>query len=50
MSNSNDLHDASSAGAGKCPFNHGQSTDIAGEGTSNQDWWPHQLRVDANED
>ncbi|ATF92778.1 catalase/peroxidase HPI [Cedecea neteri] len=46
MSNSTDLHDASSAGAGKCPFNHGQSTDIAGEGTSNQDWWPHQLRVD----
>jgi len=46
MSNSTDLHNASSAGAGKCPFNHGQSTDIAGEGTSNQDWWPHQLRVD----
>ncbi|VEB97865.1 Catalase-peroxidase [Cedecea lapagei] len=46
MSNSTDLHDASSAGAGKCPFHHGQSTDIAGEGTSNQDWWPHQLRVD----
>ncbi|NIG73623.1 catalase/peroxidase HPI [Klebsiella sp. Ap-873] len=46
MSNSTDLHDASSASAGKCPFNHGQSTDIAGEGTSNQDWWPHQLRVD----
>lgn len=46
MSNSTDLHGASSASAGKCPFNHGQSTDIAGEGTSNQDWWPHQLRVD----
>ncbi|NIF31896.1 catalase/peroxidase HPI [Enterobacter sp. Cy-643] len=46
MSNSTDLHNASSASAGKCPFNHGQSTDIAGEGTSNQDWWPHQLRVD----
>ncbi|WP_299998243.1 catalase/peroxidase HPI [uncultured Cedecea sp.] len=46
MSNSTDLHNASSAGTGKCPFNHGQSTDTAGEGTSNQDWWPHQLRVD----
>ncbi|MCS3431985.1 catalase/peroxidase HPI [Klebsiella sp. BIGb0407] len=46
MSNSNDLHNAPSTSAGKCPFNHGQSTDIAGEGTSNQDWWPHQLRVD----
>ena len=46
MSNSDNVQDASSAGAGKCPFNHGQSTDIAGEGTSNQDWWPHQLRVD----
>lgn len=46
MSNSTDLHNASPAGAGKCPFHQGQSTDIAGEGTSNQDWWPHQLRVD----
>jgi len=46
MSNSDNVQDASSAGAGKCPFNHGQSTDIAGEGTSNHDWWPHQLRVD----
>ncbi|WP_271410439.1 catalase/peroxidase HPI [Pseudomonas sp. Q1-7] len=26
---------------GKCPFNH-----VAGGGTTNQDWWPNQLRVD----
>ncbi len=25
----------------KCPFNH-----TAGGGTSNRDWWPHQLRLD----
>jgi len=25
----------------KCPFHH-----AAGEGTSNKDWWPNQLRVD----
>ncbi|MBS0393161.1 MAG: catalase/peroxidase HPI [Proteobacteria bacterium] len=25
----------------KCPFNH-----AAGGGTTNRDWWPHQLRVD----
>ncbi len=25
----------------KCPFNH-----TAGDGTSNRDWWPKQLRVD----
>lgn len=46
MSNSTHSHGTSSAGTGKCPFNHGQSTNIAGEGTENQDWWPHQLRVD----
>jgi catalase-peroxidase len=27
--------------AGKCPVNH-----AAGGGTSNQDWWPNQLKVD----
>ncbi|MCX4026240.1 catalase/peroxidase HPI [Endozoicomonas sp. SM1973] len=26
---------------GKCPFNH-----AAGGGTSNQDWWPNQLRLE----
>ena len=28
-------------GPGKCPVIHG-----AGDGTSNRDWWPKQLRVD----
>ena len=27
--------------ASKCPMNH-----AAGSGTSNQDWWPNQLKVD----
>ena len=26
----------------KCPFNHA----VTGEGTTNRDWWPKQLRVD----
>ena len=30
---------------GKCPFNHGTSKQIAGEGTRNSDWWPNQLRL-----
>ena len=25
----------------KCPFNH-----TLGDGTSNRDWWPNQLRLD----
>ncbi|CAN5690738.1 catalase/peroxidase HPI [soil metagenome] len=28
----------------KCPIQHAQQT--AGGGTSNRDWWPHQLRLD----
>ena len=27
--------------AGKCPFNH-----IAGDGRTNRDWWPNQLRLE----
>ena len=27
--------------AEKCPFNH-----AAGGGTTNEDWWPNQLKVD----
>ena len=33
--------DEKSAGAGKCPVNHG-----AGGGTQSSAWWPNQLRVD----
>ena len=34
----------------KCPFNHGAGTTLsqhaAGSGTSNRDWWPHQLKLE----
>ncbi|MBU3665942.1 MAG: catalase/peroxidase HPI [Chthoniobacterales bacterium] len=30
----------------KCPFNHGQpGSQVSGRGTSNRDWWPHQLNL-----
>lgn len=29
----------------KCPFHHGQSTPVAGMGTSNKDWWPNRLNL-----
>lgn len=39
----NDLNDIS-----KCPFHNGtmKKENVAGGGTSNQDWWPDQLKVD----
>lgn len=46
MSTSNDPSNTPSAG--KCPF-HAEtstSTQSAGGGTGNRDWWPNQLRVD----
>ena len=30
---------------GKCPFNHGASKPVAGNGTRNTDWWPNQLKL-----
>lgn len=30
---------------GNCPFNHGNTTPIAGMGTSNKDWWPNRLNL-----
>ncbi|BBB91092.1 MAG TPA: catalase/peroxidase HPI [Methylomusa anaerophila] len=30
----------------KCPITGRANKQIAGGGTSNQDWWPHQLRLD----
>ncbi len=38
---SHDKYEAPVTTAGKCPVNH-----AAGAGTSNQDWWPNQLKVD----
>lgn len=32
-------------GEGKCPFSGGANKHTAGEGTSNQDWWPNQLKL-----
>ena len=37
--------DNNSNDAGKCPFLGGSLNQNAGEGTSNQDWWPNQLRL-----
>ena len=47
----------SSQSGGECPFGHGKQAPVttiekcpvenaAGGGTSNQDWWPNQLKVD----
>ncbi len=32
-------------GEGKCPFHGGSVKQAAGMGTSNRDWWPHQLKL-----
>ena len=40
-------HTGNPSGEAKCPFNHGQSPKVAGAGTSNQDWWPNQLNLNA---
>ncbi|MBU3743896.1 MAG: catalase-peroxidase, partial [Sediminibacterium sp.] len=31
--------------AAKCPFSGGMVKKSAGAGTSNRDWWPHQLKL-----
>ncbi|MCB0457357.1 MAG: catalase/peroxidase HPI [Flavobacteriaceae bacterium] len=31
---------------GKCPFSHGSVGQVAGNGTSNKDWWPNQLKLE----
>lgn len=38
-------HEHNSNGQGKCPFMHGEMNHGAGEGTSNRDWWPNQLKL-----
>ena len=35
----------SSNGVGKCPFSSGIIKETAGSGTSNNDWWPNQLKL-----
>lgn len=34
-----------SNGDGKCPVMHGEIRKVAGNGTSNRDWWPNQLNL-----
>ena len=35
----------STNGVESCPFLNGELTQVAGGGTSNQDWWPNQLKL-----
>ncbi len=35
----------SSNGMGKCPFSSGIIKETAGSGTTNNDWWPNQLKL-----
>jgi catalase-peroxidase len=42
----NTLKDAAKNHAnGKCPFMHGELKKSAGDGTSNREWWPNQLKL-----
>lgn len=46
MSNSNPHATAANGnGAAKCPFTSGLLKKSAGNGTSNRDWWPNQLKL-----
>jgi catalase-peroxidase len=46
MSNSNPHATAATGnGAAKCPFTSGMLNKSAGNGTSNRDWWPNQLKL-----
>lgn len=41
----NHPHSGTSGSEAKCPFPHGQSKPVAGNGTGNRDWWPNQLKL-----
>ncbi|MES2478560.1 MAG: catalase/peroxidase HPI [Bacteroidota bacterium] len=41
---SNNVYNVNEAGA-KCPFSGHSSAPVAGNGTSNRDWWPNQLKL-----
>ena len=48
MDNNKNLTESSIAtvnGAAKCPFHSGMLKKSAGNGTSNRDWWPNQLKL-----
>lgn len=36
----------SNSAESKCPFHNGASSEIAGKGTKNRDWWPNRLNLD----
>ncbi|MFB0904612.1 MAG: catalase/peroxidase HPI [Nonlabens sp.] len=45
-SNKTNIYNASdSSAASKCPFMGGAPSSTAGQGTTNKDWWPNQLRL-----
>ena len=39
-----DINDDSQAAA-KCPFMGGAPSNVAGQGTTNSDWWPNALKL-----
>ncbi len=41
----NNIHSNASGSESKCPFNGGTTKMTAGNGTSNRDWWPNQLKL-----
>ncbi len=41
----NHPHSSAAGSEAKCPFPHGDSKPVAGNGTSNRDWWPNQLKL-----
>lgn len=41
----NNIHSNASGSEAKCPFNGGTTKMTAGNGTSNRDWWPNQLKL-----
>ena len=43
--NKTESHTQNGNGASKCPFMGGQLKAIGGGGTTNQDWWPNQLKL-----
>ncbi|WPR71195.1 catalase/peroxidase HPI [Flavobacterium sp. NG2] len=45
MENNNQGNSASTNNGSKCPFSGGELKKTAGSGTTNNDWWPNQLKL-----
>jgi len=43
--NTNVYNGSDSSAASKCPFMGGAPSSTAGQGTTNKDWWPNQLKL-----